>query len=537
MNVAKILSALLLTYSTVTVASQPLVFRLPAPVIVTDPTGVPGDSTQDPTPSSSVSESQIDFGDILVGQTQTAGVALTNNGKVDITVGQPTVTGPFSAAYACPTTLSPDQSCQINVTYQPVSAGIGSGTLRVPNTGGARTVQLVGKAEVYALAIDPPALAFGYSGAGAPAQRSLLVENRGTLPLALSFAVNPPSSGFSDGGGCPSSLSAGMSCSETVLFSSATPGAASGTVSVGAPGAQTQTSNLSAWVQQPKIAFSANGSNVTSLNFGSNLAQGKSFPATLTVTNATQVAVPLSSPTVTGPFSLTATDCPASLAGGASCSATISYTPTYSASDSGNFSYQMPANGDATGPWSVALSGSGKAVLAFDTTSPTASVQSAQKISYSGNATVLNVGARTSGAAKFTAFSTPAATTSGRMYAEMTSTTSRAWMGAYSNGAAYSMAMDGPGCNRGTAGYVASCTGQSTSSGARIGVLVDLGARTVTLSVNGKSVYTNAFTGAAPWLLEADDGGSSVDTAAHSYTLYTAPSTWRFAPANVVPFQ
>ena len=82
-----------------------------------------------------ITPSLVDFGNVLVGQTQTSQVAVTNSGTADLMLTGLTVDGDaaltLGAAPGLPALLTPKATVTIEVRYRPSTAGLVTGTLRV----------------------------------------------------------------------------------------------------------------------------------------------------------------------------------------------------------------------------------------------------------------------------------------------------------------------------------------------------------------------------------------------------------------------
>jgi hypothetical protein len=150
----------------------------------------------------------------------------------------------------------------------------------------------------------------------------------------------------------PSTLGAGSSCTILVAFKPTTKGLVSGTLSVtdNAPGSP-QTVSLTGTGTVVQLLPSP-------LNFG-NVAVGSSVSLPVTMTNVGGSPV-----TITG-FSITGTNrtdfgqtnnCGTSLAAGASCTATVTFTPHATGARSGNLSVKDNGGGS---PQLVPLTGTG----------------------------------------------------------------------------------------------------------------------------------------------------------------------------------
>jgi hypothetical protein len=81
---------------------------------------------------------ELDFGSVVVGETATETVTLTNlggPGDTDISVGGVSAGGDFSAALAGDAVLAPGESTAIDVTYAPGASGSANATLDVTHNG------------------------------------------------------------------------------------------------------------------------------------------------------------------------------------------------------------------------------------------------------------------------------------------------------------------------------------------------------------------------------------------------------------------
>ncbi|WP_336023214.1 malectin domain-containing carbohydrate-binding protein [Halobellus salinisoli] len=94
----------------------------------------------EPEPDTLGGPSAVDFGSVLVDDTETESVTLTNlggDGDADITIDDVSVSGDsaFSAGSASQTTLVPGESADVPVTFAPEDAESASGTLEVDHSG------------------------------------------------------------------------------------------------------------------------------------------------------------------------------------------------------------------------------------------------------------------------------------------------------------------------------------------------------------------------------------------------------------------
>ena len=96
----------------------------------------------------------VTFANIQVGSNSSQNVTLTNTGNSNVTISAITPSGPFSASGVTPnTTLTPNQSVTMSVTFTPTSAGSATGSISVASnaTGSPTVVSLSGTSYFVAL--------------------------------------------------------------------------------------------------------------------------------------------------------------------------------------------------------------------------------------------------------------------------------------------------------------------------------------------------------------------------------------------------
>ncbi|MFZ0963656.1 MAG: choice-of-anchor D domain-containing protein [Terriglobia bacterium] len=198
------------------------------------------------------------------------------------------------------------------------------------------------------VALSATSLTFGNQ---APAQ-TVTLTNSGTAPLTL-YSVNAPD-GFSQANNCGVQIAAGASCMLTVNFVASTAGSYSGniTLSDDAPG------------QPQLVAVSGTGTGVapgaafspTGLTFGSQLVNTTSAAQTVTLTNNGAAALAITSVAASANFAETNT-CGASVAVGANCAISVTFTPTAGGLLAGTITVTDNAPG---GSQTAALTGTGQ---------------------------------------------------------------------------------------------------------------------------------------------------------------------------------
>ena len=250
--------------------------------------------------------------------------------------------------------------CTINVVFDPASVGAATATLSVKagNGAGTQTVGLSGTGIVSTYTVSPTSLSFGNELTNvASAPKAVTVTNTGAVALPIT-SITLSSSGsqpFSQSNTCGSSVAAGAACTINVVFDPASVGAATATLSVNAGnGAGTQTVALSGTDGIPSYTVSP-----TSVVFGHQLTNVASAPKSVTVTNTSTVALPITSITLSNsgsqPFSQSNT-CGSSVAAGAACTINVVFDPA----SAGFATAALSVNaGNGAGTQTVGLGGTG----------------------------------------------------------------------------------------------------------------------------------------------------------------------------------
>lgn len=156
-------------------------------------------------PILTVSPSDIDFGEVTVGDLRVRGLTVENTGTLPLRITTSTLTflsGEVTLS-GMPTQLAPQQKVEVILTYAPVNLGEDKGTLTVdsddgkgPKTINLRGVGVLGDVgithdgELCGAASD--SLSFGATGAGQPVTRTITVRSTGTAPFRILSAVREP---------------------------------------------------------------------------------------------------------------------------------------------------------------------------------------------------------------------------------------------------------------------------------------------------------------------------------------------------------
>ena len=266
------------------------------------------------TPTISLSPTSLTFASQAVGTTSAAQtVTLSNTGAGALSISGIAASGNFAETTACPSSLPAGASCTISVTFTPTAAGTLTGAITFTDNAAAspQSVSLSGTSTA-ALAITTTSLPSGVVGT---AYSTTLAATGGVAPYTwtdspCSGACNT-GMGFSTAGilaGTP--VNAGTTTfTMTVTDSAGHTAATPLTITITAPAA-------------PAVSFSP-----TSLTFASQTVATTSAAKTITLTNTGAGALSISGIAASGNFAET-TACPSSLPAGASCTISVTFTPT-----------------------------------------------------------------------------------------------------------------------------------------------------------------------------------------------------------------
>ena len=193
-----------------------------------------------------LSSSSLTFPAQFVGTTSAGqSVTLTNEQAVPLTISSVTVAGAdpndFSTGGNCPTapaTLSPGQSCQINVFFTPTTSGTRTATVDINDNapGSPQTITLTGSGNAPVTVL--PGLINNFTapvGSTSPFQTITVTNNQTTATLHITsfqFAGDFIQSATSCGGAAPFALAPGASCTVSVVFDPTIGGTRNGQIQV-----------------------------------------------------------------------------------------------------------------------------------------------------------------------------------------------------------------------------------------------------------------------------------------------------------------
>jgi hypothetical protein len=334
-----------------------------------------------------IAPSALTFGNVIVGQSGTQSVKLTNSGNSSVTVNLATVAGNgFGiSGLSLPTTLTGGQSLSFNAQFSPTVSGAEAGSITFTDNapGSPQVVSMVGTgvATNSSLVANPGSVAFGNVSVGSSSPQTITLKNNGNTSATIS-AISATGTGFSATGlSIPLTLAANQSTSFTAQFAPTTVGAVAGSVLITSTASNPTTS----------IALSGTGvqgnltANPTSINFGSLLV-GDSASVSVTLRNSGTASVAVSQGSATGTgFSITGLAAPQTLTAGQSTSFTAKFSPTTAGNATGSISILSNAPGS---PLVIALSGSGTASQPQLTINPASVAFGSVSVGSTGSQTV-----------------------------------------------------------------------------------------------------------------------------------------------------
>ncbi|MBV9607970.1 MAG: choice-of-anchor D domain-containing protein, partial [Acidobacteria bacterium] len=282
-------------------------------------------------------------------------VTLTNTGNAPLTVSSIVASGDFAQTNSCGSALGINASCIVSVTFTPTAMGprVAALTLTDDAIGSPHVVPLTGTGIApgvtfpggSALTFATPQLINTTS-----APQSITLTNSGNAPLNISGIV--ATGDFAQTNTCGTSLAPGTSCTIGITFTPTAGGNRSGSLTVSDDAAGSpQVVALTGTGLAPSLVAS-----IASINFGDQLVGIAAAATPVTLSNAGTAPLTLTSISTAGDYSQT-NNCPSSLAPGASCVASVVFTPTVTGVRGGNLTVAQSLGAPVT----VSLTGNGTA--------------------------------------------------------------------------------------------------------------------------------------------------------------------------------
>jgi len=328
----------------------------------------------------------LSFGNQTVGTTSASQtVTLSNPGSVPFSVTGAGITPSSGTGFAvtgntCGST-APGATCTISVSFTPPAAGLQNATLSITDNvqGSPQPVTLSGTGTVPGASLLPASLAFGTLPLGATSGvMTATLTNTGNAPLTInSTGIDDPTE-FAQLNNCGASVNAGANCTFRVTFSPQTLGIHNATLTVtdNAP-TGSQAVSLSGTGTGPGAGLSTN-----SLTFPAQIVTTTSSAQSVTLTNTGNAPLNITTIKASGDFALapSSSPCPTpgSLAAGANCIISVTFTPTAGNTRTGALSIIDNAGNS---PQMVNLTGTGED-FSVSATNASAAVTAGQTATY-----------------------------------------------------------------------------------------------------------------------------------------------------------
>lgn len=329
-------------------------------------------------PIAGAAPTNLSFASTTVGATSAAQtVTLSNTGTAALSLSALasnnaafTVSGGTCAAGG---SVAAGATCTATLTFKPTAAGTVTGALTFTHNASPTTTAValsgVGAAAAPTASLTPTTLSFAQVLASTSSNQTVTLSNTGSAPLAISTItiagaqasefVKASISTCVNGG----NIAVGANCTVLVNFTPTVAGARTASLSIahnatGSPSTVTLNGTGTA-TPQPVVAVNAN-----TLSFASQPLASTSVAQTVTVTNAGQAALVLSTValagTNAGDFVLGGTCVAnASIAAGSTCSLTVRFAPTAVGARSASVSVSSNAS-----PVTISLTGTAVAAAA-----------------------------------------------------------------------------------------------------------------------------------------------------------------------------
>ncbi len=347
-------------------------------------------------PSVALSAASLDFGGQTVNTTSVEQTVTLSNPGGPLTITSITITGPDSGDFAlaatttCPSTgtVGAGADCTIDVTFTPTATGAATGSLNVTDDapGSPQVVSLTGEGLGPIVTLGSTSLNFTDQLLGTTSTgQTVTLNNTGSAALTITGIT--VSGDFAQTNDCGVSLALGTGCSIDVTFTPTVTGLLSGDLTIASDDPSgPQMVDLFGTGVAPAVGLTS-----TSLTFVAQLVGTTGDSQIVTLTNTGSASLNFSSIVASGDFAQT-NDCGTSVAAAASCTITVSFTPTGDGIRNGEV---ILSSNDPNSPQSILLTGEGIGVvssLTLSASSLTFADQLCTTTSSAQNVTLTNTG-------------------------------------------------------------------------------------------------------------------------------------------------
>jgi hypothetical protein len=310
--------------------------------------------------SPGLSPGSVTFGGEAVGTSSPPqNVTLTNTQNVTLNITSITFTGTnsgdFSQTNNCGSSLGPNGTCTISVTFTPSALGTRTAVLNANDDGpnSPQTASLTGTG-VTPVTLSPTSLSFGNVLIGTNSSKAVTLSNNQSVPLTNINVSISGSAAYTQVNTCGTGIPANSQCSITVTFAPTSSGTQTGTVNISDSASNSpQTVSLTGSGLLP-ISLSPNA-----LNFGQQSVGTTSGVKKIVITNHEKVLVNFTNITINGTNAsdFAQTNNCTSLPAGATCSVNVTFTPSAKGTRTGTLTLTDSATNS---PQTAKLSGTGR---------------------------------------------------------------------------------------------------------------------------------------------------------------------------------
>ncbi len=311
----------------------------------------------------SFNPASLSFSSVAVGTQLAKTVTVTNKQTTTISLSSGTSADYSITGGTCGASLAAAAKCTIIVTFAPTSTGSINGGLAIATNGvfSPQIVALTGSGTggpTVPLKFSPASLTFAATGIGvSSAAKTITVTNSSATSVTID-TIGASANYAAVGSGtspCGGALAASAKCTLSVTFTPSNTGSTKGAVAIATSGAGspqiinvTGTGALPVSLSPASLAFAAQPVGTTS------------GPKTVTLTNNSGATQTISSIGTSGDFSAApsgATPCGASVAAGAKCTFSVTFSPNVTGAISGAATVTHSA---PLGPAVIKLTGTGQ---------------------------------------------------------------------------------------------------------------------------------------------------------------------------------
>jgi uncharacterized protein (TIGR03437 family) len=332
------------------------------------PLTLPVSGTGSSEPAVALSPASLTFGSVAYLKASTPqAVTLTNTGGAALNITSVAVTSTnandFTQTSDCGSLVPAGETCTFTVTFTPHWTGPRTASLKITDSasGSPHLVSLMGTG-IVEFNLSPASLTFSPVEVGtAAAAQTVTVTNPTAAGTSIGITITGTNGGdFTQTNSCKTSLSAGASCTINVTFTASAAGTRSANLSIsdGDPAKPQMVALSGTGTSEPTVVLSP-----LSLTFGNVVYLAASTPETVTLSNSGSGVLNLASVAVIGAnandFAQT-NNCGTSVAAGASCALTVTFTPLWTGTRTASLSITTNASGS---PHSVSLTGTGVAAI------------------------------------------------------------------------------------------------------------------------------------------------------------------------------